>query len=167
MLYQYDGISFFLFFLECISYAALVVLIPYSVALLIIYVFQLRKKNNVNNTLNHSDFLIGIPDGNNVVKLSVPINNLLYFESADNYVVVQYLDEGKTKKKLIRNTLKNLENSLDNSVIKRCHRSFVVNLKSIKLIEKVSGKFFIHIKNSETLIPISTNYIPQFKDYIS
>ena len=165
--YLYDGISFWLFFLECIRYAALVVLIPYSVALLIIYVFLLKKDNNANASASLPTDLIGIPDGNNLVKLSVPINNLLYFESADNYVVVQYLDEGKAKKKLIRNTLKNLENTLDNSVIKRCHRSFIVNVKSIKLIEKVSGKFFIHIKNNEKPIPISTNYIPQFKDYIS
>ncbi|WP_242204691.1 LytR/AlgR family response regulator transcription factor [Aestuariivivens insulae] len=167
LIYQNDGDVFWPLFIECLTYASLVIIIPYAMALLIIYVIQSRQKRNTKMALLSETDLIGIPDENNVIKLSIPLGSLLYFESADNYVVVQYVDDTKIKKKLIRNTLKNLERSLNDAVVKRCHRSYIVNLKSIKLIEKVSGKFFIHIKNSEVLIPISANYIPQFKAHIA
>lgn len=167
VIYLETEVSFLVFFFECFRYAVLVILIPYFMALLIIYVFQIKQKGNIKTGSSYNSDLIRIPDENNTVKLSIHINHLLYFKSADNYVEVKYLDEGKVKKKLIRNTLKNLEESLSNVAIKRCHRSYIVNMKSIKLIEKVSGKFFMHIKNCEKVIPISANYIPQFKTYIN
>ncbi len=166
LIYQYDGVVFWPFFLECLHYASLVIIIPYTISLLIIYVIQLRQKRNIKSNLSSITDLIGIPDENNAVKLSIPVNSLLYFESADNYVAVNYIDDNKVKKKLIRNTLKNLEIILDNAIVKRCHRSYIVNLKNIKLIEKVSGKFLIHVKNSDVVIPISANYIPQFKTHM-
>lgn len=167
IIYHYNAVGFWSFYLECLHYSFLVIVIPYTMALLIIYVIQLKQKRNIKIDPTSLTDLIGIPDEKDVIKLSIPLSCLLYFESADNYVIVYFIDDTKIKKKLIRNTLKNLERTLDNSVVKRSHRSYIVNLNNIKLIEKISGKYFIHIKNTEIVIPISANYTPQFETYFS
>ena len=163
ILYRTNSQTIWVQFVENIQYSLLIILIPYFIALLLIYVFQLQSKNK---TTFKTDGLIGIPDEKGIVKISIQLDSLLYFESADNYAIIHYLDDGKAKRKLIRNTLKKLESVFDNALIKRCHRSYIINLNNIKLIEKTSGKLFIHLKNCEKIIPVSRNYYSQFMDKV-
>ncbi|WP_158655072.1 LytR/AlgR family response regulator transcription factor [Flavivirga eckloniae] len=111
--------------------------------------------------------LIGIPDENGVVKLSLVFSNILYIESADNYISVHYVDNEKTKHILIRNTLKTIESIFENTSLKRCHRSYMINLDKIKMAQKKSGRLYLHIKNTETIIPVSRNYTTAFQSIIS
>ena len=69
-----------------------------------------------------------------MVKISLLFSNILYIESADNYIEVYYLDEGHVKTVLIRNTLKTIDSIFKNSSLKRCHRSYMVNIDRIKFI---------------------------------
>ncbi|MEC3908076.1 LytTR family DNA-binding domain-containing protein [Tamlana sp. 2201CG12-4] len=137
--------------------------IPYFIALVILALIQSRNEKTV--TKEKVD-LIGIPDENGVIKISLQLPSILYLESADNYVVIFYLDQEEVKRILIRNSLKKLEALFASSILKRCHRSYIVNVKNIKLIEKASRKYLVHIKNTDTIIPISKNYIPEFSQMI-
>lgn len=157
--------SFFKEFLGNLRYTLLLITILYFIALLTIYAFAFKQKNNTETLLVKTG-LIGIPNAYGILKISIQLSDLLYIESADNYVSIYYLDEGKTKRTLIRNTLKNLETVFSNSTLKRCHRSYIVNMNNIKLIEKNSGKFQIHVKNCDYIIPISDNYADAFKKSI-
>ena len=88
--------------------------------------------------------------------IKLEIDHLLFFKSSDNYVAIFYLDsEGNLKKKLIRNTLKNLEQQALHPLLVRCHQSYILNLARVTEIVKKKGTAFFMIDGFEDLIPIS------------
>jgi len=68
------------------------------------------------------------------------LTGLLYMESVGNYVNVTTNKDGELTRNLIRNTLKSMELDSQNSHIRRCHRSYIVNL-SRKYISDVKDYF--------------------------
>jgi len=88
--------------------------------------------------------------------IKLEIDHLLFLKSSDNYVAIAYLDsEGNQKKKLIRNTLKNLEQQDLHPLLVRCHQSYILNLARVTEIVKKKGAPFFIIDGFEDLIPIS------------
>lgn len=89
--------------------------------------------------------------------LQINPTDLICISSADNYVEVSYLKNGKLQKKLLRSTLKNI--SEQQSDLLKVHRSHLINPSHFK-----------EWKNSNTLVlteievPISKSYKQAFLD---
>ena len=106
-----------------------------------------------------AEIFIPFKDENGILRLTLKSVNILYLESSDNYVVVNYLDNEKQKKYLVRNNLKNLEKNLKDYPIFRCHRSYSVNIRNVKMIRKVkSGYELVISTGNEECIPVSKSY---------
>ena len=80
--------------------------------------------------------MIPFYDDKGILKFSIKKENLLYLESAENYVNICYLNKGKISKYLLRDTLKKIEESFAGTEIIRCHRSYMVNFEKVKVIRK-------------------------------
>ncbi len=157
--------SFWALFKFSFQYTLLGISVPYLLSLTIL---ALLKSKHENPEFSEKKLdLIGIPDDKGVIKISLRLSNLLYIESADNYIAIFYLDNGHVKKVLVRNTLKTIEVNFKNSSLKRCHRSFIVNVDKLKLAERKSGKLYLHMAHTETIIPVSRNFIPAFNIIVS
>lgn len=93
------------------------------------------------------------------VKLVTSTDRVLYIEAAGNYVNINYDDDGKTTRLSLRNTLKGIEQTCSENHLVRCHRSYFVNIKKIKLIRR-DHEFIYAQMNAEGLpdIPISKTY---------
>ncbi|MCM1077304.1 MAG: LytTR family DNA-binding domain-containing protein [Bacteroides sp.] len=91
--------------------------------------------------------------------MQININDILYVEGLKDYVKI-YL-EGNDKSIMTLLNMKTLEHSLPSSMFMRVHRSFIVNLTKISVIERN------HIIFGKTQIPISESYKDTFSDYIS
>ncbi|MBQ7362407.1 MAG: LytTR family transcriptional regulator [Bacteroidaceae bacterium] len=108
---------------------------------------------------NKSTSFIAFHDDRGILQLSVAKENLLYIESADNYISTWYLKNGQLKKQLIRITLKDLSQQLADTNIVRCHRSFMVNLDQIKVLRREKENLFIELGYPGLKeIPISKTY---------
>jgi len=59
--------------------------------------------------------------------LSLQSEDILYIEAQDNYSRVVWTEGNRKKEKLLRTTIKNLEEQLSGTDILRCHRSYLVN----------------------------------------
>ena len=60
----------------------------------------------------------------------------------------------------IRNTLKSIEENVRLRGIIRCHRSYMVNKRHIKIFEKQKDSFVVKIDTPDSLsIPVSKNYV--------
>jgi len=85
--------------------------------------------------------------------------DILYAKVSGNYVAVYYLKNGKVEYKLLRISLNQLYDSLQEyPYIIRCHRAFIVN--TLKL-EKVRGNlkgYNLELKDTEVKIPVSKSY---------
>ena len=143
---------------------ALVLLLPYSIMWLY---FSWRDKKEQIERLAGITALSGnvrdmIPfyDDKSELKFSVKKENLLYLESAENYVNICYLSKGKISKYLLRDTLKKMEESFSGSEIIRCHRSYMVNFEKVKVIRKDKEGLKLELDTPSAIdIPVSKTYV--------
>lgn len=92
--------------------------------------------------------------------LKIKLKDFLYANSAENYITIHYLSNGKIKQHLIRKPLKVLEEELSSHhEIIRSHRSYLVNLNNIQNIKQSKGKTFIEIYANT--LPVSKKYEEQ------
>jgi hypothetical protein len=165
-----DVPSFFNEFLFNFKYTLLVAIIPYSIVLLILSLFQSKSElmeiKKISKKENLTNVLVKFPDDKGNVKFIVPLDDLLYLESTDNYVYIYYLSNKKITKELLRNSLKKLEMNFKDEPIKRCHRSYMVNLKNLNLVKKTGQKIALKLNHVNDLIPVSKSYYQDFNEYL-
>lgn len=93
------------------------------------------------------------------LQLSIAEKSIVLIESADNYVCVWYLNRDKINKAMIRNTMKNIVGDLADSNIRRCHRSYSVNLDHVKVMRRDPSGIVIELDIAGVPdIPISKTY---------
>ena len=145
-------------------YTALVILLPYST--LWLYFSWREKKEQIERMVDgqavspNTRDMIPFYDEKGVLKFSVKKENLLYIESAENYVSVCYLNKGKVSKYLLRDTLKKVEESFAGTDVIRCHRSYMVNFEKVKVIKKERDGLKLELDNvSVADIPVSKTYV--------
>ena len=88
-------------------------------------------------------------------KLKMPVDKLLFIQSCDNYANVVRQKNGSTTEKLLRSSLKNIEEQITLPFVVRCHRSFIVNLSLVRAITGNSRNYTLSLKNYPTPIPVS------------
>ena len=142
---------------------SLVLLLPYSVLHLYFSYkekerqLRLLEENQTEAAVRQSVF--SFYDEKNELRLSVKRSNLLYLESADNYVCILYLNKGQLTKFMLRNSLKAIEESLADTNVLRCHRSFMVNFDQVKVIRREKEGVYLELGIEKVPdIPISKTY---------
>ena len=103
---------------------------------------------------------------NNGEDLKLPLSELLYLETMQNYVAVYHTSADGTQKTLLRNTLKDLLPQLPAETVFQCHRSFAVNLDKITDIQGNSQGLTLTLANGLASAPVSRKYIPELKSLI-
>jgi DNA-binding LytR/AlgR family response regulator len=88
-------------------------------------------------------------------QLRINLKNLLYIEAQENYSRVVWLDDNKPNEKLLRVTLKSIENQIEDSNIIRCHRSFIINTSVKYTILGNSNGYRLKSNLFQRTIPIS------------
>jgi len=143
---------------------SLVLLLPYSISWLY---FSWKDKNKKlaemtmedNTTDQTKRGMLSFYDEKGEFKLSVQSDQLLYLESADNYVKIYYLNKGKLSNFMLRNSLKTLDESFSNRVLIRCHRSFIVNFDKVKVLRKEKDGIYLALDHENIPdIPVSKTY---------
>ena len=91
---------------------------------------------------------------------------MLYITSEDNYVEIFYFSESGIKSEVLRNTLKNVEGELpENSDLRRCHRSYMVNFRQISKLHRKNRKLVLTLKGGVE-IPVSEKYRHKFTEWL-
>jgi DNA-binding LytR/AlgR family response regulator len=101
-------------------------------------------------------------------RLEMPVGEILFIKSADNYVEV-FISAGETlRSPLLRSSLKNMEQQLSaQPCFFRCHRHYLVNLD---LVEQVSGNaqgLRLHLKGAQEFIPVSRSLTQTVKERLA
>lgn len=138
----------------------LVVFIPYLVSWLYINNISLRKRVSELESLGLSQVgVINFIDEKGENKLSLSSNSLIYIESADNYVEINYVSQNKINKFLLRNSMKRMEEILVGTNVCRCHRSFIVNMEHVTAMRRNADELEMEFRIPEIKkIPISKTY---------
>jgi DNA-binding LytR/AlgR family response regulator len=97
--------------------------------------------------------------------ISLVIADILLVKSADNYVEIIFKEGDETVKKLIRTTLKNVENQLrPYSNFVRCHRTCIVNILHIEKFNRKYTSQWIKMQDYDEQIPVSRQYLLKLKE---
>ena len=84
----------------------------------------------------------------------------MFIRSEDNYVQIHYLDKDRTKKFILRSSMRALEEDLSRHGLVRCHRSYFINPAYIRIVHRDSAGLIVADLNQEGFegIPISRKY---------
>ena len=146
---------------------SLILLIPYIVS---ITAFTLQDRNRRLREIeedydkaiqqrSEGKGIISFYDERGELQLSVTKGNLLYVESADNYINIWYMKSNMPKKLMLRNTLKRTAELLADTHVMRCHRGYMVNMEQVKVLRREKDSFFLELGIEGVKdIPVSKTY---------
>lgn len=120
----------------------------------------MEKPEEPLESLSDAKFQINDDSGN--TRFEIEACSLLYLTSEDNYVMIHYISDGVSQKKLIRATLKSIEDEASRHGCIRCHRSFIVNQSMIRRVKRIGRNYHIQLQHSEESIPVSKSYESHF-----
>lgn len=104
---------------------------------------------------------------NSSENLSLQIADVVLIKSADNYVEIVFKEADVVKKKLIRNTLKNVELQIRQySNFIRCHRVCIVNMHYVEKLHSSYNTHSLIIKGYDEQIPVSRQYLLKLKELL-
>lgn len=94
-------------------------------------------------------------------------DELLYLEACGNYVQVNYYREGTVCRKIIRTTLKQMEDVLQPYPnLLRCHRAFLVNIERVREAKGNSQGYRLKLLETPVEIPVSRAYTSAVREHI-
>lgn len=111
----------------------------------------------VEENLNFITSIV-ISDSNNN-KIVLAVNDVFYFSANSPYINIHHF----SKKYLHSETLKNLENQLDNNQFVRIHKSHILNIdKVVSFLSRQNGDYEVSLSDNSTL-RVSRRYAREFK----
>lgn len=159
-------------FERAMGYTACILLIPYAIFLLYFSMkdktlqlqqIQLAWRDKLSTLRDvpqeENKALFNFKDEKGELKLSLRTQSLFFIEAADNYVVIHYLNSGKMQKFMLRSTLKRIESEFEEQDLIRCHRSYIVNFKNVKVLRKTEEGLILDFDHDKVPnIPVSKTY---------
>lgn len=116
----------------------------------------IQVKSNKTETIESNNDFLFIKSEHKIVRLN--FEDILYVQGMSEYVKI-YLQVGKPVMSLL--SLKALEARLPEQHFMRVHKSFIVNLNKISIVERNE----IYYDNG-TVIPVSNQYREAFQNYL-
>jgi DNA-binding LytR/AlgR family response regulator len=120
-----------------------------------------------NFSENYTNRYVELISENDTDNFRIQVSEIVYARSADNYVEVGYHDNDAVKKKMIRNTLRDIEKQLleFNSFV-RTHRTSLVNIQYINKLNKNFNTYWLSLDKTKETIPVSRQYLVAVKDLV-
>lgn len=104
---------------------------------------------------------------NNAENLSLLVAEVVMIKSADNYVEIVYMEGNYFKKKLIRNTLRNIELQIKQYTnFIRCHRICIVNAHYIEKLVSNYNSHSLILKGYDEQVPVSRQYLLKIREIL-
>ncbi len=112
-----------------------------------------------------SDAEVSITSENENDSVEVPLRDLLYVQSIDNYILVYWQRQGSIEKSLLRSSLRAVEHRVTAyPQLFRCHRAYLVNLQRIKSISGNSQGYRLTMEGTQHEIPVARSRSRQFRE---
>jgi DNA-binding LytR/AlgR family response regulator len=158
-------------FVENLKHTFFVLMLPYFVGILLLYLqkqLQVVKELTlkINKPSNPTE-RVTITDENGKVVVNMPLRNILYFKSEDNYIFLYYKYDNELKKELIRTNLKKLEQELGQPNFVRIHRSYMINSQNLVSAVKTSKGYQVKMDaEPQHHLPVSATYQLSFEEKV-
>ena len=149
---------------RCFSYAYLILVYPYLFLILVRIIYN----KNLDLIAEPSDALVKFYDEHKRLKLSIDPAAVICIQADANYVIIRYMDADRVKEYLLRASMKSVENTVTQHGLVRCHRSYFVNPRFVKLLSKnKEGMISAELLQAEVpSIPVSKQFYKQLSELL-
>lgn len=122
--------------------------------------YEIYLRNKEEGVQTDENSLLRFYDEYRKLRFVIAPEAVIYIKSEDNYVQIHYLDKNRTKKFILRSSMKALEENLTRRGLIRCHRSYFINPSYIKIVHRDSSGLIVAELNQDGFesIPISRKY---------
>ena len=157
-------------FFEAILLTSGIALIPYlltiSICAIRYLVTELLEKKAKLSLLKHEQQnfekeMICFLDEYGKIGFHLNKDSIIYLEANDNYVNIYFYVNMRVSYKVLRASMKSVEDMLEKHNIIRCHRSYIVNANKIIHTLKEKGKLKLALSESDFLVPVSPSFAPK------
>ena len=115
---------------------------------------QIRSRSQKPASRKNDSITLLSETGKESVRLS--LKDLLFITSANNYIYVYYRTQNEVKTELLRNKLKEIENSLKSyPFLFRCHRTCIVNVDNVLSVEKNSQVYKLNFADYDKSVQVA------------
>ena len=131
----YDGeLPYFMALSKCITFLYLILIFPY----LLLSLLNIIQNQSSSLLLRDADgnVLVKFYDEHKALRLTIVASAILYISAESNYIKVHYLDGDKATVFILRNSMKSVEPIAAKYGLVRCHRSYYVNPRYIKVLSR-------------------------------
>lgn len=105
---------------------------------------------------SHQTVTLAGDNQNEILRLDTA--QIAYLSAADNYVQVFFFENEILKSRMLRATMKKMEDALaDHAQIFRCHRTYIVNLEKVRHVSGNAQGYRLHLEGAEATVPVSRN----------
>ncbi len=121
---------------------------------------ELYSKNNEENSKADDSSLIRFYDEYRKLRFVIAPEAVIFIKSEDNYVQIHYNDKNRTRKFILRSSMRALEEDMAKHGLVRCHRSYFINPAYIRIVHRDGSGLIVAELNQEGYesIPISRKY---------
>lgn len=158
-------------YLVTLKYTLMLLVLPYFFAIVLLFV---KEQVSVVEELTIKANKPAIPaanvtitDENGKAAVHMPVRNILYFKSEDNYIFLYYKSDNELKKELIRTNLKKLEQDPGLQNFIRIHRSYMINIDNLVAVSRTAQGYRVKMEDgSDQILSVSAKYQQSFEDRI-
>ncbi|WP_343681184.1 LytTR family DNA-binding domain-containing protein [Chryseobacterium arthrosphaerae] len=93
-------------------------------------------------------------------ELTIQEHDFLCVRSMENYCTFYFLENSSLKKVLIRISLSNALHQIETGSVKKCHRSYIVNLGRVTNLKGNAQGYRLILPEIDFEIPVSRSFIP-------
>ena len=161
----YNGAyTYFAVLSHCFKFSYLILVYPY----LFLTLVQIILNKNADLKAEPVDTLVKFYDEHKRLKLTIDPAAVISIQADANYVIIRYMDTDRVKDFMLRASMKSVENTVAQHGLVRCHRSYFVNPKYVKLLSKnKEGMITAELLHPEVpSIPVSKQFYKQLSELL-
>nr|WP_315034989.1 LytTR family DNA-binding domain-containing protein [uncultured Chryseobacterium sp.] len=96
----------------------------------------------------------------NSIKIVISTHDFICIQSMENYCTLYFLENNEVKKRVLRISLSSILQQTETDLIRKCHRSYIVNLEKVKNIKGNAQGYKLILPEIDFNIPVSRSFIP-------
>ena len=131
----YKGQPYYEMLTTSFQLVSMTLVIPYVILGLSLRVYDYHDRSMIANE-PASGKRIRFYDGKHNHKLVLMADTILYISSDENYINIYYVENDKLRSYVLRSSMKAIEEVCVENGMVRCHRSYLINPRHVKVLRK-------------------------------
>lgn len=161
------GMPYFTALSYCFKFTVMTMVYPYLTAILLRVI--INKDSDIESAKREpEESKVKFYDEHKRLKLTIDPSAIIYVSADANYIKIHYVDSERVRVYQLRNSMKSFEADAKKHGLVRCHRSYYVNPKHIKVLSRgKDGIIYTEFtRDGMERIPVSKQYYDQLADML-